>query len=200
MIATDKVSPFFLKSRFDIPDFKKKRLPIVIKDHLFYSIYTKANSIDITDINSLHYNELNEKTKIAECIEKFKFKNKDNIMNNLMYDKEIGLNTLAILCIHYKMNLILIKNQTYIRFETIENGDKPFLFMNDSHKFVDKTLDDVKDLLEISLDKPLKSITYYKLADLQDMSRRLNLPVEKNKKAELYESIKCVLTKLYKIE
>jgi hypothetical protein len=72
--------------------------------------------------------------------------------------------------------------------------------MNDSHKFVDKTMDDVKELLEVSLEKPLKSITYYKLSDLQDMSRRLNLPVEKNKKAELYESIKCVLTKIYKIE
>jgi hypothetical protein len=197
MITLDKVSPFFLKSRFDIPDFKKKRINVVIKDHLFYSIYTKANLIDITDINSLHYNELNEKTKIAECIEKIKFKNKENIMNNLMYDKEIGLHTLAILCVHYKMNLILIKKQTYLRFE---NGNKPYLFMDDSHKFIDKTMDDVNELLEISLDKPLKSITYYKLADLQDMSRRLNLPVEKNKKAELYESIKCVLSKLYKIE
>ena len=197
MITLDKVTPFFLKSRFDIPDFKKKRINVVIKDHLFYSIYTKANLIDITDINSLHYNELNEKTKIAECIEKIKFKNKENIMNNLMYDKEIGLHTLAILCVHYKMNLILIKKQTYLRFE---NGNKPYLFMDDSHKFIDKTMDDVNELLEISLDKPLKSITYYKLADLQDMSRRLNLPVEKNKKAELYESIKCVLSKLYKIE
>jgi len=197
MIAVDKVSPFFLKSGFDIPDFKKKRVHVVIKDHLFYSIYTKANSIDITDINSLHYNELNEKTKIAECLEKIKFKNKDTIMNNLMYDKEISLYTLAILCLHYKMNLILIKNQTYLRFE---NGDKPYLFMNETHKFVDKTMDDVKELLEISLEKPLKSITYYKLADLQDMARRLNLPVEKNKKADLYESIKCVLTKIYKIE
>jgi len=197
MIETEKVSHYFLKSRFDIPDFKKKRIPIVIKDHLFYSIYTKANSIDITDINSLHYNELNEKTKIAECLEKNKFKNKDTIMNNLMYDKGIDLHTLAVLCMHYKMNLILMKEQTYLRFE---NGDKPYLFMNDSYKFVDKTMDDVKEHLEICLEKPLKSITYYKLADLQDMSRRLNLPVEKNKKAELYESIKCVLTKLYKIE
>jgi hypothetical protein len=197
MITVDKVSPFFLKSRFDIPDFKKKRTHVNIKDRLFYSIYTKANSIDITDINSLHYNELNEKTKIAESIEKIKFKNKETIMNNLMYDKQIDLFTLAILCLHYKMNLIFINSQTYLRFE---NSDSPYLFMDDSYKFVDKTMDVTNDLLEISLDKPLKSIAYYKLADLQDMARRLNLPVEKNKKAELYESIKCILTKLYKIE
>jgi len=197
MLTTDKVSPFFLKSRFDIPDFKKKRINISIKDHLFYSIFTKANAIDITDINSLHYNELNEKMKIAESIEKIKFKNKENIMNNLMYDKQIDLFTLSVLCIHYKLNLIFIKSQTYVRFE---NSDKPYLFMNESYKFVDKTMEDINELLEISLDKPLKSITYYKLADLQDMAKRLNLPVEKNKKAELYESIKCILTKLYKIE
>ena len=197
MLTTDKVSPFFLKSRFDIPDFKKKRINISIKDHLFYSIFTKANAIDITDINSLHYNELNEKMKIAESIEKIKFKNKENIMNNLMYDKQIDLFTLSVLCIHYKLNLIFIKSQTYVRFE---NSDKPYLFMNESYKFVDKTMEDINELLEISLDKPLKSITYYKLADLQDMAKRLNLPVEKNKKAELYESIKCILTKLYKID
>ena len=197
MITVDKVSPFFLKSRFDIPDFKKKRAHVNIKDRLFYSIYTKANSIDITDINSLHYNELNEKMKIAESIEKIKFKNKDTIMNNLMYDKQIDLFTLAILCMHYKMNLIFINSQTYLRFD---NSDTPYVFMDDSYRFVDKTMDDISDLLEISLDKPLKSIAYYKLADLQDMARRLNLPVEKNKKAELYESIKCILTKLYKIE
>ena len=197
MITVDKVSPFFLKSRFDIPDFKKKRTHVNIKDRLFYSIYTKANSIDITDINSLHYNELNEKMKIAESIEKIKFKTKETIMNNLMYDKQIDLFTLAILCLHYKMNLIFINSQTYLRFE---NSDSPYLFMDDSYKFVDKTMDVTNDLLEISLDKPLKSIAYYKLADLQDMARRLNLPVEKNKKAELYESIKCILTKLYKIE
>jgi hypothetical protein len=197
MITVDKVSPFFLKSRFDIPDFKKKRTHVNIKDRLFYSIYIKANSIDITDINSLHYNELNEKMKIAESIEKIKFKNKETIMNNLMYDKQIDLFTLAILCLHYKMNLIFINSQTYLRFE---NSDSPYLFMDDSYKFVDKTMDVTNDLLEISLDKPLKSIAYYKLADLQDMARRLNLPVEKNKKAELYESIKCILTKLYKIE
>ena len=197
MISVDRVSPFFLKSRFDIPDFKKKRAHVNIKDRLFYSIYTKANSIDITDINSLHYNELNEKMKIAESIEKIKFKNKDTIMNNLMYDKQIDLFTLAILCMHYKMNLIFINSQTYLRFD---NSDTPYVFMDDSYRFVDKTMDDISDLLEISLDKPLKSIAYYKLADLQDMARRLNLPVEKNKKAELYESIKCILTKLYKIE
>ena len=197
MLTIDKVSPFFLKSRFDIPDFKKKRVHIPIKDHLFYSIFTKANSIDVTDINSLHYNELNEKMKIAESIEKIKFKNKENIMNNLMYDKQIDLFTLAVLCIHYKLNLIFIKSQTYIRFE---NSDAPYLFMNESYKFMDKTMEDINDLLMITLDKPLKSIAYYKLADLQDMAKRLNLPVEKNKKSELYESIKCILTKLYKIE
>ena len=116
MDTIEKMSPFFLKSRFDIPDFKKKRVHTNIKDRLFYSIFTKANSIDITDINSLHYNELNEKTLIAESIEKIKFKNKENIMNNLMYDKQIDLFTLAILCIHYKLNLIFIKSQTYILF------------------------------------------------------------------------------------
>jgi hypothetical protein len=70
--------------------------------------------------------------------------------------------------------------------------------MNESNQFIDEI--DVSSYLEITLEKPLKSVSYYKLADLQDMSIRLLLPVEKYKKQDLYHSIQQVLVKLYKIE
>ena len=59
---------------------------------------------------------------------------------------------------------------------------------------------DIETYLEVNLEKPLKSVSYYLLAQLQDMSRRLLLPVEQYKKQDLYHSIKQVLVKLYKIE
>jgi hypothetical protein len=77
-------------------------------------------------------------------------------------------------------------------------ADTPYWFMNESNQFIDEI--EVESYLEISLDKPIKSVSYYKLAELQEMTRRLLLPVEKYKKQELYDSIKQVLVKLYKIE
>jgi hypothetical protein len=59
---------------------------------------------------------------------------------------------------------------------------------------------DVSNYLEISLEKPLKAVSGYCLADLKEMSTKLLLPLEKYKKQELYNSIKLVLVKLYKIE
>jgi hypothetical protein len=71
------------------------------------------------------------------------------------------------------------------------------LFMSDHH-FIDSV--DLSTYLDISLEKPLKSMSYYCLADLRDMATKLLLPTEKYKKQILYDSIKLVLMKLYKIE
>jgi hypothetical protein len=76
--------------------------------------------------------------------------------------------------------------------------DKPPLFMNEQNQFIEDM--DIQNYLEVTLEKPLKSVSYYLLATLQDMSRRLLLPVENYKKQDLYNSIKQVLVKLYKIE
>jgi hypothetical protein len=70
--------------------------------------------------------------------------------------------------------------------------------MNDTHQFIEDV--NVENYLEISLEKPLKAVSGYTLAELKDMSIRLLLPTEKYKKLELYQSIKQIIFQLYKIE
>jgi hypothetical protein len=195
MIAS--FSPYFMKSSFDITSIQRKKKRSRMPPSLFTQFYKRVNQIDRTTIEDTTYNECKERTQLAEKIEAngLKFKKKEIIMNNLVYEKDISLDTLSVLCNYYKVNIIYIKGRTFVK---LGNSDKPFWMMNEHNNFIEDI--DVENYLEVSLEKPLKSVSYYLLAQLQDMSRRLLLPVENYKKQELYNSIKQVLVKLYKIE
>lgn len=193
MIAS--FSPYFMKSSFDLPETKIRKKRKKIPPSLFTQFYKRVHEIDRTHIEDTTYQEWNERARLAEKLENIKFKQKEKIMNNLVYDKELLLETLTVLCSFYKVNLIYVKGRTVVK---MIYSEKPLWFMNEHNQFIDEF--DIKDYLEVTLEKPLKSVSYYKLADLQDMSSRLLLPIEKYKKQDLYNSIKQVLEKLYKIE
>jgi len=154
-----------------------------------------VNQIDRTQIEDTTYNEWNERTLLAEKLESMKFKQKEKLINNLVYDKELFLETLSILCSYYKVNVYFIRGRTVVK---MVYSDKPIWFMNDTNQFIDEI--DTENYLEISLEKPLKAISGYTLAQLQEMATKLLLPTEKYKKKELYDSIKPLLRQLYKIE
>ena len=190
-------APFFIKKSFDIPNYKKKKLnkKVVLNDCLFYSFFYKMNHLDVTSIHK--FNERQEKIILAEQIDKLKFKNKDFIMNNLMYDKTIHLMTLHILCIHYKVSLIFIKQNTYYKMNVTDN----ILFMNDKYEFIEFDMNKLENCYEITnLDKPLYSLSYYKIAELIDICKKIKLPYE-GKKQTLYDNIYAHLVNLniYKI-
>ena len=189
-------SPFFMKSSFDITHIPRKKKKLRTPPSLFTQFYKRVNQIDRTTMEDTLYNEWKERTLLAEKIEKegLKFKKREIILNNLVYEKEISLDTLSVLCTHYHVSVIYIKGRTFVK---MGQSDKPF-YMNEFNQFTDEI--DVQHYLEITLEKPLKSVSYYLLDQLQYMSRRLLLPVEQYKKQELYNSIKQVLVKLYKIE
>jgi len=199
MIAS--FSPYFMKSSFDIRAVpRKKKSKSRTPPSLFTQFYKRVNQIDRTTIEDTTYHECKERTLLAEKIEAkgIKFKKRETIMNNLVYDKEISLETLSVLCTYYQVNLIYIKGRTFVKMGNADtHADKPF-WMNETNQFIEEI--DLQNYLEVSLEKPLKSVSYYLLGQLQDMSRRLLLPVENYKKQELYHSIKQVLVKLYKIE
>jgi len=191
-------APFFIKKWFDIPNYKKKKQKkkVVLNDYLFYSFFYKMNHLDITCIDK--FNEKQEKILLAEKIDKLKFKNKDFIMNNLIYDSAIHLMTLHILCIHYNVSLIFIKQNAYYKMNVTDN----IMFMNDKYEFIDFDINHLDNYCEVThLDKPLFSLSYYKVSDLVDILKRLKLPYD-GKKQILYDNIYSHLVKLniYKID
>lgn len=197
MLKLNDYSRHFMKGSFDIPDVKPKKPKkyIISNDYLFYALYSRLHNIDTTSMTQ--YNEVNEKIKIAEELEKMKFKNKETIINNLVYEPLILPETLNIICLHYKVNLCYINDKTYVAmYHNLSSNDK--IYMNSKGECLEDV--DTNKLLEINLDKPLKSVSYYKLPELQEMALKLNLDTIKKKKQELYDSIKMVLSNIYKIE
>jgi len=190
---------FFMKRVFDVPDYKRKKTKkkLVLNDYLFYSFFYKINNLDITSYDK--YNEKQEKVKLAEKLDKMKFKNKDFIMNNLLYDKTIHLMTLNVLCIYYKVSLIFIIQNAYYKMNVTDN----ILFMNSKYEFISFEASTLDSYYEIThLDKPLYSITYYTVPDLIEISNRLKLPYDNMKKQNIYNNIRSYLINfnIYKID
>lgn len=186
-------SPYFMKSSFDLVDRPRKKKRPKQPPSLFTQFFKRMNHMDRTSIEDEFYQEAKERTLLAEKLDPLRFKKKERVMNNLLYEKEITLETLSVLCTYYKCPMVYMKDKTYVKMGP--EGEP--LFMS-NHHFVDSV--DLTQYLEISLDKPLKSVSYYCLPDLRDMATKLLLPTEKYKKQVLYDSIKLVLMKLYKIE
>jgi len=126
MLSIAEYKPFFIKNTFNIPDNKPKykKKNVIEYDPIFYAFFYELNNYDITHINftSINYktNEKQEKIKIAVEIEKMgkekiKPKDKDDIIQNIMYDTRINLKTLNALCLFYKINLLYIKDNIFIK-------------------------------------------------------------------------------------
>jgi len=193
-------APYFMKRVFDVPDYKRKKTKktVVLNDYLFYSFFYKINNLNVTSFDK--YNEKQEKVQLAEKIDKLKFKNKDFIINNLLYNKTIHLMTLHILCIHYNVSVIFIIQNAYYKMNVT---DKEILFMNDKYHFIDFDVNKLEDYFEITqLDKPMYSLSYYKIVDLIEMCKKLKLPYDNMKKQNIYDNIRSHLLNfnIYKID
>ena len=212
MLCISEYNPFFIKKSFNLPDYKpkiKKRV-IVEYDHLFYELFNKMHNYDLTHID-YKTNETQEKIKLSVEIEKMniindvtnkmKTKDKDEIIQNLMYESKINLKTLNALCLFYKINLLYVKDNIFIRMGY--NNDTKLIMYN--NKFIDtSSIDNVDNInqsnyefkYEVFLDKPLRCASYYKIDELRKISGQLHLPIENIKKQQLYDSIDNVLSKL----
>lgn len=225
MLSISEYNPFFIKKSFNLSDYKpkfKKRV-IIEYDHLFYELFNKMHNYDLTHID-YKTNETQEKIKLSVEIEKMnvtnmndvtnkiKNKDKDEIIQNLMYESKINLKTLNALCLFYKINLLYVKDNIFIKMGY--NKDIQLIMYN--NKFVETTamsnldngnnnldnLDNINSNLmyetkyEVFLDKPLRCASYYKIDELRKISTQLHLPIENIKKQQLYDSIHNILSKL----
>ena len=197
MLSISEYNPFFIKKTFNLPEYKpkhKKRV-IVDRDEMFCELFNKIHNHDIAHIDYV-FNEKQEKIKIAMEINKLKLKPKmkDDVELNLMYGTKIDLKTLNVLCIFYKINLLYVKDNIFIK---MFYNDKPYA--TNEIIYMNKTIQpmiDVSSKYEVNLDKPLRCASYYKIDDLRQISTQLHLPIENSKKQQLYDSIHNVLSKL----
>lgn len=147
--------------------------------------------------------EKNIKYEIAHDMEKFKFKLKNKIIENLCYEDNINLYTLFGLSTFFNKNLLFFKECIY--FKMFTNHSNVFYLINEN-KDIFQIKEDKKNLIleenyELTdINKPIYSITHYKVYDLELICDKIKIKLnEKYKKKELYEFIKNYLINIIKI-
>jgi len=122
-----------------------------------------------------------------------------DIESNLLYDEYININTFRAILLIHSYNLIYITDKLY--FEDISFLDnKTCIIYEKNDKFGIYISDDDLDLLDIkskriiiqNLHKPISAISNYKVNELKDMCKILNIdimktPTKSKTKKELYE-------------
>ncbi len=147
-----------------------------------------------------------EKIKIVESIRKHKqilkeLKIKRNkLEGELVADSNISINAIIVLCAIHNFNLIYIKNKYYYKYESkkptrtliIKDDEGSQIYMGDN---TEEYLMKCQKLWRIyDLQKPLKTLTTYKLKELQKICKILDLPThdtngKKKTKKVMYHSI-----------
>ena len=181
------------------------------KDKLFWCFYIFLYGFEDYEIakSSSFITEKNFKIKTVEKFPSFKGKIKEmklklnEIQDELVNQPIISIKSLQVLCLIYDINIFFIKNKTI--YEIIVN-DKPIkTIINDNNNIY--MIDDINEekltyyrnnYWKIdNISKPLNAFSSYSLTELQDICKKLEIPIttdgKKIQKKDLYQSI---LTKI----
>lgn len=155
----------FFNPHFKIRSPVKKYTPIPDKvyDKLFYTIYHKLNQ-SVTG----KYNEALEKIKVVEKLETHKLKHHNKILEDLLKET-ISLYCLDALCTVWNVNICW--HCDYFFYECRVDPSAPMTYLSHKYEWVAYTEDKIQ---LFDLFKPLKSISYYTLAELKELTQRMN--------------------------
>ena len=148
-----------------------------------------------------------EKIKMVEDIRKYKSLlkplklKKRKLEEELTSLTEISLDIIIILCAIHNFNLIFIKGKMFYKYEddkpknTLiiqDRGDGAQIYIGDSINQYETKCHNLWRIYDLK--KPLKSLTSYKLKELQHISKILDLPIhnsngKKKTKKVLYQQI-----------
>jgi len=127
-----------------------------------------------------------------------------SIENNLVNDFKIDIHTFLTLCVLENINVLFLKKKMYYELLLNDSDDVYVIKQNEHDKYGFEQIQKKSALYSNyttqfykidCLDKPIKSITYYKVCDLVDICNKFsidtnNIDTKKQKtKKELYESI-----------
>jgi hypothetical protein len=180
------------------------------KDALFWCFYIMKNG-DASYEMLEHKNIIVEKKFKIEYVEKirkekqvvktYKFATLTHIENNLANDNIIDTKTFLNLCAIENLNVLFVKNKSFFELLMNDTNDIYIVYSIGNGKFGyeknNETIESIKTThykLD-NIEKPIKTISAYKLQELVDICQKLGIEVvnkdtnkQKNKK-DLYESI-----------
>ena len=185
---------------------RKKEIQVKQKDVLFWYWYIKVYGLQNYELlgKNVYKKEMEIKTELAEKIHKekktfkiFKFKIPE-IEQDLIYSKEISIKTFLILLFMSKIKLIYYSD--IIFYETDYNATQTIIIYHNTENNIFTLKEEFDDNIKnnryivYSLDKKIKAISNYKVSEIKDICKLINIDIKKSEtksftKKELYEKI-----------
>ena len=180
------------------------------KDTLFWCFYLMKHG-DAKYEMLEHKNILTEKNLKIEYVEKirkekqtvktYKFATLTHIENNLANENQLDVKTFLTLCAVENLNVLFVKNKTYYELLMNDSNELHTVHLLQNYKYGHEINPNGAEQIKTTLykldniDKPIKSMSGYKLSELVEISEKLAIDIvnkdtnkSKNKK-ELYEAI-----------
>jgi len=142
------------------------------------------------DLNYEIINKLNNNNTIKKSL-------KEKIISNLGNMENLEVSNFKHICILYNFNICLVHN-LFCEIIICNNEIDDFYIIDIKGELYNKKLNmnevEKKYIIVNDINKPIKSFSYYKLIDLQEICKRLNINIynENNKKKtkkDLYEKL-----------
>lgn len=210
MLTSENINKFsYVKNnskKLETP-IKKEKKVINNEDLLFWTIYKIVNN-DLFNITSSNFKtEKDFKIKSIEDLRKIKSKLKtykislNDVENQLLNDKKIGLQSFFALALLFNLNIFYITNNKFYEFNC--NPESSIIIIKNNNNNItieDNSISGInyyrENYFQIeNLSKPIKSITSYNKNELLIIAKKLNINdiQDKINKKDLYEKI---LTKM----
>ena len=178
-----------------------------LDDKLFWYYYIFINGHDTFKLVKNYF--LEEKASKIKLIQKIrenksimkKMKIKRNeVEDELLNQETIKIKTFLLLCAIEKKNILIKDNYKYLEYindidnsnieviEKIQNGYGLYIF--NKKEQIDLCREKSFKIITMNFEKPLRAISNYKVGDLKDIIKKLNIQIEnKLRKKDLYELI-----------
>lgn len=181
------------------------------KDSLFWCFYIAVYGeiayelLDNTNIiteKKIKFELIDKIRKNKDTLKKYKFSTLSHIENQLANENKIDLKTFLSISVIENLNILYLKNKTCYQ-HLMNDSDELHVFRhleNNCFSYCKSSKEKMKETINglylmDNIEKPLKSISSYKLDDLIQISNKLGINIISNDskkvktKNELYESI-----------
>ena len=181
---------------------KEQKKDECVKDLLFWIFYK------LYDVNYEKYPNFEDESKIKlnllsnfdkkkEIYKQHKLK-KEDIENDLIYNKVISITGFTALCLHYNINIIINNKRSYyvIGFFDCEEKKVPVLVYNQTFSIMYNNLKYFKNYYKLpSVHKSIDVVSKYKLNELKEIANTNNILIE-GKKIDIYNKLKIQIISL----
>ena len=159
----------------------------------FYNVYNKdmlnTNPFTTEKIFKINFVEIARKNKDLIKINKLKL---NDIEDDLVNNDKITKKTLLILSIYYEVNFIIIEKFVFYKIiGNIENDSINIIVLDkDKYKlYIGNETYNYNAIEAHKIDKPIKAISGYKVDELRDLAKKLDIDVKNKNKNIIYQDI-----------